>query len=129
MNISQEYVYINCSKDSENNFKRHPNLSNFHTIQWLRKRINNEAIQRSIQTLFIEDDKDLPEDSNEGLSDLEIKNKKLRKFIDAYCKKKDKFEDMGIKPQYLYSELIMNKIMKLKKIFLEFDEDLSSKLY
>ncbi len=101
-------------------------MSNFHTIQWLRKRINTPAIERSIQTLFLEDDKNLPEDSNEGLSELEIKNKKLRKFLDVYCRKGDKFENMTIKPQYLYSELIMNKILKLKKIFLEFDEDLSS---
>jgi hypothetical protein len=116
-------------KKTDNIIKPHHNLTNFHTIQWLRKRINNPTIQKSIQTLFIEDDKDLPPDTDEGLSQLEIKNKKLRKFLDTYCKGIDKFEKVNIKPQYLYSELIMNKIMKLKKIFLEFDEDLSSIFY
>ena len=77
--------------------------------------------------MFVEDDKNLPPDTDEGLSQQEVKNKKIRKFLEKYYKKKDKFEGMTIKPQYLYSELIMNKIMKLKKIFLEFDEDLSSK--
>ena len=52
---------------------------------------------------------------------------KMKKFLKEYYKKEDKFDKIDITPKYFFSELIMNKIKKLRDIFLEFDEDGSSK--
>jgi len=52
---------------------------------------------------------------------------KLKQFLKDYYKKADKFKNIEITPKYFFSELIMNKIKKLRDIFLEFDEDGSSK--
>ncbi len=53
----------------------------------------------------------------------------LKKFLKEFYKKEDKFKNIQITPKYFFSELIMNKIKKLRDIFLEFDEDGSSKKF
>ena len=93
----------------------------------MRQRVNVNTIKRSVQKLFVNDDKDLPPDTNDGLDEEEIKKKRLKKFLENYCRIDDKFKNITINPIYLYSEMIMKKILKLKQIFLEFDGDLSSK--
>jgi len=52
---------------------------------------------------------------------------KLKQFLKEYYKKHDRFKNIEITPKYFFSELIMNKIKKLRDIFLEFDKDGSSK--
>jgi hypothetical protein len=52
---------------------------------------------------------------------------KLKAFLKENNKEPDKFSNINITPKYLYSKFIMNKIKKLRDIFLEFDEDGSSK--
>lgn len=51
---------------------------------------------------------------------------KLKQFLKEYYKKSDNYKNIEITPKYFFSELIMNKIKKLRDIFLEFDEDGSS---
>ncbi len=68
------------------------------------------------------------QDNNKDLSIIAIRNKKIRSYLNDLTHRNDKFKQIWIKPDYLFSEVVMNKINKLKKIFLEFDEDHSSHL-
>ena len=50
----------------------------------------------------------------------------MKIWKDSYCIPEDKFKKVLIGPKYLYSTDVLNKINKLRDIFLEFDEDGSS---
>ena len=52
---------------------------------------------------------------------------KIKKFLKENNKKTDKFSNIKITPKYFFSNSMINKIKKLRDIFLEFDEDGSSK--
>ena len=63
-----------------------------------------------------------------------LKNQKVEKETKAsqykeYQKNEDskKFRQIKIKPEYLFSQMKMNKINKLREIFLEYDKNNSSK--
>jgi hypothetical protein len=100
----------------------HENLHNFHTIRWLRSRFNHKVFNRSINTL-------LPNNGAPKLvAEPQTKNEKAKEFLTTYCKPADKFHNIDISPKYLYSTQTMEKIEKLKQIFIEFDEDGSRKL-
>jgi hypothetical protein len=100
----------------------HENLHNFHTIRWLRSRFNHKVFNRSINTL-------LPNNGAPKVdSEPQTKNEKAKEFLSTYCQPPDKFHNFDISPKYLYSTQTMEKIQKLKQIFIEFDEDGSRKL-
>jgi hypothetical protein len=101
----------------------HPNLHNFHTIKWFRRRVNESVIYRSINTML--PNNGLPvEDPNKTVTDMD----KCKEWLTTHCKPNDKFKNIHITPKYFFSQLIMNKIKKLRDIFVEFDADGSRKL-
>ena len=51
----------------------------------------------------------------------------MKRFKENTQNQKSKNKDINIVRKYLYSELLLTKIKKLKEIFLEFDGDLSIK--
>jgi Ca2+-binding EF-hand superfamily protein len=58
-----------------------------------------------------------------------LTNRDERKsWLETYLKPEDKCKNIKLNPKYLFSDHIMNKIIKLRDIFLEFDEDGSRKL-
>jgi len=59
--------------------------------------------------------------------DVNSRKYKLKAFLKENNKKPDKFANIKITPKYFFSNFVMNKIKKLRDIFLEFDEDGSSK--
>ena len=97
----------------------------YHTIMWLRRRYNEKVIQRSIYSLLPDNGKPvIPDDESE-----EDKQKRLLfEWLDTYCKPKDRFKNVQINPKYFFTDKIFEKILKLKEIFLEFDEDGSRKM-
>ena len=102
----------------------HPLLNNFHTIKWLRKRINNKTVERSVNTLLPKDGAPILKDTSDK---SEINKRKFDKWFSDYLKPNDKFEKIKLKPKFLFSKLTLNKVLKLRDIFLEFDGDGSSK--
>jgi len=60
---------------------------------------------------------------------FEINKKRLQKdWREKYMKKEDKFSKLRLKPKYFFSNLNYDKVIKLRRIFLEFDGDGSRKL-
>ena len=92
---------------------------------WLRCRYNEQVIQRSIDSLLPDNGKPVvPDDESE-----EDKQKRLLfEWLDTFCKPKDRFKNFHINPKYFFTDKIFEKILKLKEIFLEFDEDGSHKM-
>lgn len=70
----------------------------------------------------------LPNDGKCMNEDLSSKRYKIKQFLEQQ-KKADKFINMKITPKYFFSKFIMKKIKKLRDIFLEFDEDGSSRIF
>ncbi len=104
-------------KKVQEHIQLHQSLHNFHTIKWLRRRLGKDIIIKSINTL-------LP---NNGLP-RETEENKMQKFLENYLKLRPDEWNFTLNPNYMFSSNIMNKIFKLRDIFLEFDEDESRKL-
>src|SRR5688572_29040132 len=66
----------------------HPNLHNFHTIKWLRKRFDPSVFKRSINTLL--PNNGIPEEDGENgpPSRLDL----AKKYLETYCQPDDKFK-------------------------------------
>ena len=56
------------------------------------------------------------------------KQRILREFLSHYLKPEDKYKDIWINPKYFFSKEVYESILKLKEIFLQFDEDGSRKM-
>jgi len=101
----------------------HPKVHDFHTIKWLRKKVDDKTIQKSVNRILPNNGlpiEDKPKDPKE------IQKVKLKDFLNNHCRPKDKFENININSKYLYSNETYDKVLKLINIFLEFDEDGSS---
>ena len=74
-------------------------------------------MERSVNTLI------QPNEDNPISSSLEVTKPKNIKLLPNYLETKDKFFNKSIKPKYIFNQEILNKLNKLKDIFLEFDTD------
>ena len=98
----------------------------FHTIQWLRHKYNDNIIEQSINTLLPDNGKPVI-DENE--CEEEKKRRILMEWLEEYNKPiNDKSKYININPKYFFNRRTFEKILKLKEIFLEFDEDGSRKM-
>ena len=104
-------------KEFKYDIKLHPSIHNFDTIKWLRRRLGVDNIENSIKTL-------LP---NNGIVE-ENETNKLTIFLENYLKENRKSKELILNPNYIFSAETLTKILILKDIFLEFDEDGSRKL-
>ena len=99
-------------------------LHNFATIKWLNHRCGKNHLKKSIFSL-------LPNNGKPVISDEETEEEKkkrlLKEWLSTYCQPKE-ICDIDINPKYLFNEETFKKILKLKSIFLEFDEDGSRKM-
>ena len=75
----------------------------------------------------------LPKDGEPILKETknfeELKKRKFDNWFSSYLKPNDKFSNININPKFLFSKETLNKIFKLREIFLEFDDDGSSKRF
>ena len=124
----------------EEQVKKYQNIApsqifyNPNSIKWFNKKYKVSLIKKSIYSLF----------PNNCLPALEEKDKTarqiLREFVDNNYEIKDKnskdsnykeynrYEDVWINPKYFFSKEVYESILKLKEIFLQFDEDGSRKM-
>ena len=97
----------------------------FHTIQWLRARYGEDLIQKSIFSLLPDNGKPVvPEDESEE----DRKQRLLMEWLDTYAKTPERFKHVNINPKYFFNDKTFEKVLKLKEIFLSFDEDGSRKM-
>ena len=95
---------------------------NPNTINWFKKKYSEDLIKKSIYSLF-------PNNCQPVMTDEEwTKQRVLREFLSHYLKPEDKYKDIWINPKYFFSKEVYESILKLKEIFLQFDEDGSRKM-
>lgn len=119
-----ESIQEETKEESKKKISLHPSIHNFHTIKWLRRKLGQDTIIRSIYTLIPNGGAPMNVDENAVKSKAEI----LREFLDNYLKSNKKTKAFTLDPHYMFSNETLNKIYKLRHIFLEFDEDQSRKL-
>ena len=92
----------------------------FHTINWLRTRYNEKVIEKSIYSLFPDNCRPvIPDDESEE----DKKHRLLMEWLHNYCQPRDPFKNVELNPKYFFNDKMFEKVLKLKEIFLEFDED------
>ena len=96
-----------------------------HTIKWLRQKYSNSVLEKSINTLLPDNGKPvIPDDESEK----EKNHRKLMEFLESTKPVIDREKNVNINPKYFFDKKTFEKILKLKEIFLEFDEDGSRKM-
>ena len=112
----------------ENQVKKYQNIApsqifyNPNTIKWFKKKYNEDLIKKSIYSLF-------PNNCQPIMTEEEWTHQRiLREFLTHYLKPEDKYKDIWINPKYFFSKDVYESILKLKEIFLQFDEDGSRKM-
>ena len=112
----------------EEQIKKYQNISpsqifyNPNTIKWFNKKYNEDLIKKSIYSLFPNNCQPIMKDEEWTLPRI------LREFLTHYLKPEDKYKDIWINPKYFFSKEVYESILKLKEIFLQFDEDGSRKM-
>ena len=112
----------------EEQIKKYQNISpsqifyNPNTIKWFKKKYKEDLVKKSIYSLF--------PNNCEPIMTVEewTPQRILRDFLSHYSKPKDKYKDIWINPKYFFSKEVYESILKLKEIFLQFDEDGSRKM-
>ena len=100
-------------------------LHNFYTIKWLRSKYSDSILEKSINTLLPDNGKPvIPDDETEE----EKNHRMLMEFLESLKPENEKEKNVNINPKYFFDKETFEKILKLKKIFLEFDEDGSRKM-
>ena len=98
---------------------------NFYTVKWLRSKYSDSLLEKSINTLLPDNGKPvIPDDETEEEKNHRI----LMEFLDSLKPVNEKEKNVNINPKYFFDKETFEKILKLKKIFLEFDEDGSRKM-
>ena len=92
------------------------------TTKWFRHRYNEDLIKKSIYSLF--PNNCAPMLKEEEVTPMSI----LLEWLSHYLKPEKKYANIWINPKYFFSKSVYDKILKLKEIFLQFDEDGSRKM-
>ena len=95
---------------------------NPNTIKWFRQKYNEDLIKKSIYSLF--PNNCLPCMNEDEITPMYI----LMEWLSKYLKPKDKYKHLWINPKYFFTQEVYDKVLKLKEIFLQFDEDGSRKM-
>ena len=95
------------------------------TIKWLRHKYSFSLLEKSINTLLPDNGKPvIPEDESER----DKKKRKLKEFLESGKPVNEREKNVDINPKYFFDKRTFEKVLKLKEIFLEFDEDGSRKM-
>ena len=93
---------------------------NFETIQWLRKKYSENIINKSIYTLLPNNGKPvIPEDESEE----DKRHRKMIEYLESLKEPIGREKYVSINPKYFFNRTTFETVLKLKKIFLEFDAD------
>ena len=105
--------------------KPNPKFHDFNTIKWLRHKYSDSLLEKSINTLLPDNGKPvIPDDESEE----DKKHRELMEFLDSIKPIITREKNVNINPKYFFNNKTFEKILKLKEIFLEFDEDGSRKM-
>ena len=92
----------------------------FITIQWLRNKFSENIINKSIYTLLPNNGKPvIPENEREE----DKRHREMIEFLDSLKEPNSKEKYVNINPKYFFNKSTFENVLKLKKIFLEFDKD------
>ena len=93
---------------------------NFINIQWLRRKFPETVINKSIYTLLPNNGKPVvPENETEG----EKRHRLMIAYLESLKGPTGKDQYIEINPKYFFNKQTWDSVLKLKKIFLDFDED------
>ena len=93
---------------------------NFETIQWLRKKYSENIINKSIYSLLPNNGKPvIPEDESEE----DKRHRKMIEYLESLKEPIGREKYVSINPKYFFNRTTFETVLKLKKIFLEFDAD------
>ena len=93
---------------------------NFETIQWLRKKFSENILSKSIYSLLPNNGKPVvPEDENEE----DKRHRKMLEYLDSLKEPIGREKFVSINPKYFFNRNTFELVLKLKKIFLDFDAD------
>jgi len=110
-------------KDLKNQIKlsKSSNISNdFTRMNWLRKKFSENIINKSIYTLLPNNGKPvIPENESEANK----RHRKMIEYLESLKQPKGREKFININPKYFFTKETFNNVLKLKKIFLEFDKD------
>ena len=97
----------------------------FYTVKWLKNKYSNSMFEKSINTLLPDNGKPIiPKDESQEKK----KHRIFLEFLESLKPVIDKEKNVNINPKYFFDKNTFEKVLKLKKIFLEFDEDGSRKM-
>ena len=100
-------------------------INDFYTVKWLRSKYSDFLLEKSINTLLPDNGKPvIPDDETER----EKNHRLLMEFLDSLKPVNEKEKNVNINPKYFFDKETFDKVLKLKEIFLEFDEDGSRKM-
>ena len=106
---------------NQNKLSKSSNISNdFTTRNWLRKKFSENIINKSIYTLLPNNGKPvIPENESEANK----RHRKMIEYLESLKHPMDREKYININPKYFFTKETFNNVLKLKKIFLEFDKD------
>ena len=88
------------------------------TIKWLRNKYSNSIVEKSVYTLLPKKNYSL---SYKKEPEKEKRHREMLEYLDSFKGPIGKERFVDINPKYLFSETTFQKILKLREIFLEFD--------
>ena len=88
------------------------------TIKWLRNKYSNSIIEKSVYTLLPKKNYSL---SYKKEPEKDKRHREMLEYLDSFKGPIGKEKFVDINPKYLFSETTFQKILKLREIFLEFD--------
>ena len=92
----------------------------FTTIQWLRQKFSENIINKSIYSLLPNNGKPvIPEHESEE----DKRHRKMIEFLESMKEPLGREKYVNINPKYFFTKTTFENVLKLKKIFLEFDKD------
>lgn len=123
MNKSKIFLKDNAREKSIKKYSNvvpHKIFQTPNSLKWFNKHFDDNFIKKSIYSLF-------PNNCEPMLKEI-TPMRMLMEWLSHYCKPTEKNKNLLINPKYFFSTEIYQKILKLKDIFLEFDEDGSRKM-
>ena len=92
----------------------------FETIQWLRKKFSENILSKSIYSLLPNNGKPVvPEDESEE----DKRHRQMIEYLESLKEPIGREKFVNINPKYFFNRNTFDLVLKLKKIFLDFDAD------
>ena len=92
----------------------------FTTIHWLRQKFSENIINKSIYSLLPNNGKPVIPDNE---SEEDKRHRKMIEFLESMKEPLGRERYVNINPKYFFTKATFENVLKLKKIFLEFDKD------